>query len=156
MTVDSQTRERLRALQALLYREVPISRHMEVGAESYDGESLALSAALEPNINIHGTAFGGSMYSLAALCGWALLRLRLEDLSLRAEIVVGSARIDYRRPVRSRLLARASCGASDFDPFAKRIRGNRRAGVEVVVALGSFRESEWLEAAEFKGAYATA
>lgn len=156
MTDAAATGERLAALQALLHREVPISRHMGVAAERYDGESLTLSAALEPNINIHGTAFGGSLYSLAALCGWALLRLRLEDLSLEAEIVVGSARIDYARPVRSRLFARASCEERELDAFAGRIRSRRRAGVEIAVELGSLHGGEWRRAAEFKGSYATA
>lgn len=147
--------ERLARLQALLHREVPLSRHMGVAAQDYDGGTLVLSADLEPNINIHGTAFGGSLYSLAALCGWALLRLRLEDLSLRAEVVVGAARIDYHRPVRSRLIARAACRACDFDAFAQRVRSSRRAGVDVQVVLGAMGEGEWLEAAAFTGAYAT-
>lgn len=152
---STEGRERLSHLQELLHREVPLSRHMGVVAESYDGDMLALGADLSPNINIHGTAFGGSMYSLAALCGWALLRLRLEDLSLQAEVVLGSARIDYRRPVRSKLFARAACVAGDFDAFAERLRGNRRASVEVAVALGSLRDGEWIEAAVFTGLYAT-
>lgn len=151
----SATGQRLPDLQALLYREVPLSRQMGVAAESYDGGTLSLTADLEPNINIHGTAFGGSMYSLAALCGWALLRLRLEDLSLQAEIMLGSARIDYRRPVRTKLAARAACRGDAFDAFAGRVRNRRRASVEVSVELGSIRDGEWLGAAGFTGSYAT-
>jgi len=129
---------------------------MGVTGESYDGATLKLAADLEPNINIHGTAFGGSQYSLAALCGWSLLRLRLEDQSLDAEIVLGSARIDYRRPVRSRLIARASCDAAAFDAFASRARAGRRASVEVAVQLGSRAAGAWVEAAVFTALYATA
>ncbi|MDZ7842007.1 MAG: YiiD C-terminal domain-containing protein [Gammaproteobacteria bacterium] len=146
--------QRLAALQALLHREVPLSRHMGVAADSYDGAALVLTADLAPNINIHGTAFGGSMYSLAALCGWALLRLRLEDLSLQAEVVVGAARIDYRRPVRSTLFARAACEARSFDAFADRVRSARRAGVDVEVVLGGADEGERTQAAVFTGTYA--
>lgn len=149
------TEQRLADLQKLLHREVPLSRHMGVAAQSYDGETLVVTAELEPNINIHGTAFGGSMYSLAALCGWSFLRLRLEDLSLRAEVVVASARIDYRTPVRSRLLARAACEARDFDAFAERVRRGRRASIEVPVALGGATDGQWVEAAVFAGVYAT-
>ena len=149
------TERRLADLQALLHREVPLSRHMGVAAQSYDGDTLVLTADLEPNIKIHGTAFGGSMYSLGALCGWSLLRFRLEDRGLRAEVVVGSARIDYRKPVRSRLIARASCGAGEFDAFAARVRDGRRASVEVPVALGSVHDDDWVEAAAFIGVYAT-
>lgn len=128
---------------------------MGVAVESYDSDALSLTAELAPNINIHGTAFGGSMYSLAALCGWSLLRLRLEDLSLQAEVMLGSARIDYRKPVRSRLIARANCDADPFGAFTGRVRNGRRASVEVTVVLGSMREEEWREAARFTGLYAT-
>jgi len=148
---------RLANLETLLHREVPISGHMGGAAERYDAGTLTLSAELEPNINIHGTAFGGSQYALASLCGWGLLRLRLEDLSLDAEIVLGSATIDYRRPVRSRLMARGRCEADDFDAFAARVRGGKRASIAVTVALGSLTDDgEWREAAVFNGIYATA
>jgi len=154
--VPTDSSDRLARLQALLHREVPLSRHMGVAAHGYDGAELILTAELEPNINIHGTAFGGSMYSLAALAGWSLLRLRLEDLSLQAEVVVGSARIEYRRPVRKRLFARTACPAPDFDAFAARVGQRRRASVEVSVVLGAADGADWSEAAVFTGVYATA
>lgn len=147
--------DRLAGLQALLHREVPLSRHMGVAVDSYDGDTLVLSADLQPNINIHRTAFGGSMYSLAALCGWSLLRLKLEDLSLEAEVVVGAARIEYQRPVCSRLFARAACESDAFEAFAARVRRRQRASVEVTVALGSVRHGDWIEAALLTGSYAT-
>jgi len=148
--------DRLAQLEALMHREVPLSRHMAVTAGGYDGTTLSLSAALEPNINIHGTAFGGSLYCLAALCGWGLLRLRLEDLGLSPELVLGTARIDYRRPVRGRLQARASCAEQDFQSFLRRIRAVGRATAAVCVSLGGERDGEWREAAVFEGVYATA
>lgn len=151
----SMSTQRLDALRCLLHQEVPLSRHMGVAAEAYDGRTLTLNADLEPNINIHGTAFGGSMYALAALCGWSLLRMRLEDRTLEAEIMLGSAHIDYRKPVRTRLVARASCDAAKFDVFAARVGSGRRASIEVPVALGSLKDGQWVEAALFEGVYAT-
>lgn len=147
--------ERLAALQTLLHREVPLSRHMGVAAQEYDGDALVLSAELQPNINIHGTAFGGSLYALAALAGWALLRLRLEDRSLDTEVVLGAAQIDYRKPVRARLAARASCESAEFDAFARRVAHGRRASVEVPVVIASMGEGEGQDAAVFNGSYAT-
>lgn len=128
---------------------------MGVVAKGFEGDTLTLAADLAPNINIHGTAFGGSMYSLAALCGWSLLRLCLEDARLEAEIMLGSARIDYRRPVRSRLFARADCGPDQFRAFAGRVEQARRASIEVPVSLGSLSDEQWVEAAFFRGVYAT-
>lgn len=151
----ARTDARLTDLQTLLHKEVPLSRHMKVAVDSYDGDTLVLSAGLQPNINIHGTAFGGSMYSLAALCGWSLLRLKLEDSSLEAEVVVGAARIEYQRPICSRLFARAACESDHFDAFAARVRRGQRASVEVAVALGGVRHGDWVEAALLTGSYAT-
>jgi len=128
---------------------------MGVVAKGFDGDTLTLAADLEPNINIHGTAFGGSMYSLAALCGWSLLRLRLEGAQLEAEIMLGSAHIDYRRPLRSRLFARADCGPDQFRAFADRVEQGRRASIEVPVSLGSLEDDQWVDAAFFRGVYAT-
>lgn len=147
---------RLAALHAMLHRQVPLSRHMGVAVDGYESGVLTLSAELQPNINVHGTAFGGSLYALAALGGWCLLRLRLQDLGLEGGIVLGSARIDYREPLRTRLLARASCAAADLDAFAARLRSGGRARITVSVALGGLSEQGWREAAVFNGVYATA
>lgn len=149
------TPPRLTVLQALLHREVPLSRHMGVVPHAYDGDELTLQADLQPNINIHGTAFGGSLYSLAALCGWSLLRLRLEDASLSAEIMLGSARIDYHKPVRSKLIARAACESVKFEAFESRVKNGNRAGIEVPVSLGTLEAGQWQQAAVFHGMYAT-
>lgn len=145
---------RLRAFQRLLHGEVPLTRHMDVRAEAYDGHTLKLAAELQPNINVHGTAFGGSLYSLAAVTAWGLLRLRMEDAGALRDIILGRASIDYKKPVRSRLIARAECGDECFEAFSNRIRRGERARIEVEVDL--FCEDDGFQdpAATFSGVYA--
>lgn len=64
-----------RALQARLLEEIPLARHMEIRVLCSDRRSLLLSAPLAANSNHKGTAFGGSLYSVAVLAGWGLLTL---------------------------------------------------------------------------------
>ena len=70
-----------------------------MGVRSYDGERLELRARLEPNVNIHGVAFGGSIYSICALSGWGLLVRRLEDQGLDPRLMITGGEIRYFKPV---------------------------------------------------------
>lgn len=74
---------------------------------------LALIMPLKENTNIHGTAFAGSLYSLAALSAWYLVvhylrgcqqqqqqqRQQNQDTIDRYVVVLKSAEIQYRVPV---------------------------------------------------------
>ena len=46
---------------------------MGVKVESLDEDYLTLFAALAPNINHIGTAFGGSLHGLATLACWGVV-----------------------------------------------------------------------------------
>ena len=64
--------EELRAVEQRIHDEIPISSYMGLKLGEFTGEQLIASVDFEKNKNIHGTAFGGSLYSAAALTGWAL------------------------------------------------------------------------------------
>ncbi len=139
-----------RQLEARIHREIPVSRFMGVRLVSLEGSSLVLEAALEPNINVHNTAFAGSLYSICALAGWALVTLLAESEQLDAEIVVARGEIKYIRPVTTEpIVARAvltGTPASVFDSFLD--QGKARARVETLV------EQEKTPAVIFSGNYA--
>ena len=86
-------------LQRRIRATIPLSEAMRFQIESLQDDSIAVSAPLEPNINIHGTGFAGSIYSLAVLTGWALCTHMLERAGVDAELVVARAEIRYRAPV---------------------------------------------------------
>lgn len=113
-------------LEATLHREVPLSGHMGVAVEAYDGESLGLSADFERNINIHGTAFGGSLYSACALCGWGLLHLKFAELGLAGHIVLSAGGIRYLRPVKRHIEVRCQL-PDDYPGFVERLRERGKA-----------------------------
>ena len=82
----------------------PISKVMGISVVSYDRESLTVAALLAPNINPHQSAFGGSLFSIAALAGWGLMQMKLSELLLDCNTVVMSGEVSYERPVLEQLL----------------------------------------------------
>jgi len=94
-------------LQALLYREIPLSVAMQLQVHSVSPEQLSLYAPLLPNRNLHGTAFAGSLYSLATLAGWSLLTVHVAERQWSGSVVLRHADIRYQRPVEGDLTATA-------------------------------------------------
>jgi thioesterase domain-containing protein len=87
------------SLEAICHRLIPISAAMGVRVQSYADSRLTLSAPLANNINHQESAFGGSLFSLAALAGWGILQLELTARSLDANVVIADGNVTYRRPV---------------------------------------------------------
>ena len=57
------------ALQHKIHESIPLSEAMQFSIASLSRESILVTAPLAPNVNIHGTGFAGSIYSLAVLSG---------------------------------------------------------------------------------------
>ncbi|MFL5661766.1 MAG: YiiD C-terminal domain-containing protein [Ktedonobacteraceae bacterium] len=96
---DKDIQSLLRALQQTLSQEIPITEHLGIAVEGYDGKCLTLIAPLEQNVNHKQTAFGGSLNALLTLAGWGLLWLLLKEHNLEAEIVIQESVISYLLPV---------------------------------------------------------
>ena len=94
----------IRQLEDTMHSLTPISKAMGISVVSYDGKSLTLTAPLAPNINPHQSAFGGSLFSIAALAGWGLIQMKLSELLLDCNTVVMSGEASYERPVLQQLL----------------------------------------------------
>jgi len=108
-------KQRIEALERTLHEEVPLTRQMGIRVEDHDGRELVVRADFEPNINIHGTAFGGSLFSICAVTCWGLLHLKFEEAGIAAHSVLGEANIRYLRPVKGEIEAR--CRIPDDDSF---------------------------------------
>ena len=68
------------ALTKTWYEQIPLSAAMGVELVSFDNNLLKVGADLQPNINLHGTGFAGSLYAINALCGWSMVHLQLLSL----------------------------------------------------------------------------
>lgn len=126
-------------LQRLLEREIPLARHIGIEVESADDEGVVLRAPLAPNTNHHGTAFGGSLFSLAVLSGWAWVTRYLAARDITAVAVVQESTIRYLAPARGALQARLSAPEdAAVEKFCRMLeragRGRIRLHAEVHVA----------------------
>ena len=95
-----------------------------------------MTAPLQPNINIHGTGFAGSIYSLAVLTGWALCTHIIDELELDAELVVGRAEIAYRAPVTGELECRCRADAEQREAFLQEYRERGKSRLVLDIAVG--------------------
>jgi thioesterase domain-containing protein len=137
------------ALQRTLHAEIPISQAMGIRVAGYDGRCLRLAAPLAPNINHKLTAFGGSLYSVAVLCGWGLLHLKLAESGLHKHIVIQESNIRYLRPVDQEMQAECCADEGELGRFFKALEKHGRARIALAVTL----RTDDRVAVEFSGRY---
>jgi thioesterase domain-containing protein len=140
--------QQLRETEAFFHEKIPITRTMGIRVEAYDGLQLMLTAPLAANHNHLGTAFGGSLATVATLAGYGLVWLELGDRT--AHVVIRESVIAYRRPVRGEI--RAICrrpAEALLTAFKARFaqKGKARLRLEVTI------EEEGLVAVEFSGIF---
>jgi thioesterase domain-containing protein len=124
-------------LQNRIAGEFILARHIGIVVESADDSAVVMRAPLAPNANYKGTAFGGSLYSLAVLTGWAWVTRYLAARGLSADAVIQESSVRFLTPVQGEL--RASVAAppkAQIDKFRKMLqragRGRIRLRVEIV------------------------
>ena len=129
-------------LQQYLHRSIPLSQAMQVGVDAIEAQRLVLSAPLTPNLNQHGTVFGGSAATLGVLAAWSLLHTRLTAQAVHCTLVVQRSAMEYEAPMSGAFTATASLAAeADWDRFiaAFRSHGKARIPVQAVLRSGSQR-----------------
>ena len=138
-----------RQVEELFHCKIPITRALGVRVEEYDGVRLVLTAPLGENVNHLGTAFGGSLNTLAVLSCYGLLWLELRETG--CNIIIRDSTIHYERPVRSHL--RAVCARPDektMETFGRRFRQRGQARI----TLSANIEDGGVTAARFRGTFA--
>ncbi|GAB5605886.1 YiiD C-terminal domain-containing protein [Sideroxyarcus sp. TK5] len=137
-------------LTRFLHEHIPLTATMQLQARVYDGERLELAAPLAPNVNDKGTAFGGSLYNIAVLCGWSLLRLKLNEAGLnKKNIVIHEANTRYLLPVTGELRATCALTSDALTEFMQPLQKKGRARITLTVAIHQQDQT----AVEFTGNY---
>lgn len=124
------------ALQAKIHRTIPLSAAMGYEIVALDEAQIVVEAPLQPNINIHGTGFAGSLYTLGILSAWALCNHVIDDAGLDAELVIAEAAIRYRAPVRGRIRCYCRLSANQIQRFVTGLRTRGSARIRVEVDIG--------------------
>jgi thioesterase domain-containing protein len=134
-----------KALEAVLHRDIPLTRDMEVQVLSWHDHQLRLHLPLAPNVNHKSTLFGGSLYCGAVLAGWGWLHLRLKEAGIEdGHIVIQEGQISYPLPVKTDAVA--LCDAPDqatWDRFLKlyQRRGRARLTLDTRIVAQDSEES---------------
>lgn len=137
-------------LQAYLHRSIPLSAAMGVRVLDEPDGGRRYEADLGPNVNHGGTAFGGSVSTLAIIAGWARVHTGLLAEGVDAHTVIQRNTIEYERPGTGPLVA--ICGPIAGDAWNRLVRGVVRHGkgrVRVDVTV----HSQGSSIARYSGAY---
>ena len=137
-------------LERTWHEEIPISKAMGIQVIDFANDQLVVRAGLAPNINVHGTAFAGSLYAIAALCGWGMTWLQLKTRRIGGSIVIADGRIHYERPVKEPIVATCVFSTTDQAEALARLAadGKTRFILDCVIRANG------ANAARFTGDYA--
>lgn len=137
-------------LERTLAHEIPITRHLGLAVESYDGERLVLRAPLENNLNHKATAFAGSLNATVTLAGWGLAWLLLREMGIAATVVIQHCTSNYLLPVTADFSARCrKPDAVQLALFEATLRRRGKARIELHVTI----EQAGRIAVDFTGRY---
>jgi thioesterase domain-containing protein len=125
------------ALQEKIHRAIPLSAAMGYRILELDATHILVEAPLPPNINIHGTGFAGSVYSLGMLSAWALASHLIDQAGLNAELVVAEASIRYRAPIRGTIRCSCRLNADQGPGFVAKLSAEKRSRIDLEVAIGT-------------------
>lgn len=135
-------------IEQYFHAKIPLTKAMGVRVASYDSRGLRLEAPLALNFNHLGTAFGGSLHTVATLCGYGLLWLELADAD--GHVVIAECTMSFRKPVTGDL--HAFCprpSEEDMAFFRAKFEKNGKARIRLRVIVGD----EAQPAAEFEGVF---
>jgi len=140
-------------LQRLIDADISLARHIGVVVEAADDRTLVLCAPLKLNTNHMGTAFGGSLYSLAALAGWAWITRYVAMCEMSADAVIQDSNMQFLLPVQGELRAHLAVPAApEIDKFRKMLERAGRGRIKLHVEL----RNDMSMAARFEGSFAAA
>jgi thioesterase domain-containing protein len=140
-------------LQERISAEFALARHIGIVVERADDLELVLSAPLLPNANYKGTAFGGSLFSVAVLTGWAWVTRYLDTSHLAGDAVIQESTIRYVVPVHGELRARLVPPTEPHvDRFRKMLQRAGRGRIRLAVDI----RHDDIVATQFEGVFAAA
>ncbi len=119
-----------------IHQEIPLSKAMGFNIIELSGTRILVEGPLDENINIHGTAFAGSIYSLAVLSAWALVTHVLTEQGVDADLVIARAEIKYRAPVKDTIICFCHLDEAVIQRFLDQLSNKKYARIEARVSVG--------------------
>ena len=122
---------------------------MGITVARYDGRSLTVRAPKQPNRNVHGTTFAGSLYSACVLTGWGAVWLALRERGLSGVIYASQSAVKYRKGVAGDCICRCELDADALRAGIEELEGSGRASFELACTI-DYRDKH---AVTFTGTY---
>jgi thioesterase domain-containing protein len=136
MTRAPGAAERTATLQRYLHAHIPLARSIEITVLEASPQRVVLAAPLAPNLNAHGTVFGGSAAAVALLAAWSMVYTRLVAEGITARLVIQSNKVDYRLPIAGDFRVTAAAPeASAWESFSRTLLHRGRGRIRLVANL---------------------
>ncbi len=137
-------RELCQVLQQQLDCSIPLVSAMQLKVAGIDALGLKLRAPLPPNMNLHGTAFGGSLSAILTLAGWCQMWVSMRRSSVHGELLIHRSEACYHLPVTGAI--EAYCPTPPLPQWQKFVRqlqkkGKARMRLRPVILDGSGQEA---------------
>lgn len=122
-------------LTAYLHEHIPLSQAMDVTTVAASADAVVLEAPLGPNVNVHGTMFGGSLATLGLLAAWSVMHLRLEAEGIANQLVIQRTDMEYLLPVAGCVRASAQIDDDGWSSFRHMMDRRGRGRLTVIAEL---------------------
>ena len=138
-------------LEKYLHESIPMTRALGLKVKFASPERVLLECPLEPNLNLHGTAFGGSIVALATITGWLWIHVYTRERKQSPKVVISQSHMSYLEPITGTFSAELrSPSESIIKSFTQTFDRRGSAKIELEVSILSDGEEVGL----FKGTYA--
>jgi len=119
-------------ITSYIHEHIPLTSHLGAVVDSFDSNSVTISAPLAPNLNHRNTAFGGSISALGILSGWTLLFLKLKEYGIKNRLVIQKSSFDFQDPISDDFFATCTLpDAAIWEKFLKTLTRHGRARIAV-------------------------
>ncbi len=119
-------------LEQRIREGIPLAAQMDFRVLSLTDHSIRVRGGAAENVNVHGTAFAGSLYAIATLAAWGLVRSRLPD---GADLVMAEGTIRYLKPIVGELYADCQIEIGTFNNFLSLLATRGKALIEAAVEM---------------------
>lgn len=129
-------------MREFMAEKVPVTQAMGIEVVDSSDKGATLNASINANINDKGVAFGGSLFSVAALCSWAVADRILKQHELDANIFIHTSQSKFSAPVVSDFSV--FCPAPDDERLAAFIATFNRKGRARLTLVATIYEGDTL------------
>lgn len=121
-------------LESAIRGGIPISAEMDFRVRELTQCSIQVSGGANQNINVHNTAFAGSLYSICTLAAWGLTFSKLPP---KSALVMAKAEIEYLRPVQGEIVAESSLDPDQVDTLLVSLETTGKARLTLPVTVNN-------------------